>query len=91
MRGRSRSPTRTRSQGPTLNVRRLRGVTDGRAQKLPDDYNVGNQVATIARLGGEIGSSATCLDARGVPANEQAHLPGKSDMRNVTVRWTLGL
>lgn len=58
--------------------------------KVPDGHNnVGKQIATIARLGGEIGSCATtCLDARGITENMIAKDAYRSSMNEPT-QWAL--
>ncbi len=62
-------------------------VMDG--QRVPDGYyNVGKQVATLARHGGEIGSCGTCLDARGITDGMLAMGAHRSSMKELT-EWTL--
>ena len=57
--------------------------------KVPDGHNnVGKQIATIARLGGEIGFCATCLDARGITENMIAKDAYRSSMNEPT-QWAL--
>ena len=59
--------------------------------KVPDGHNtsaIGEQIATIARLGGEIGSCATCLDARGITENMIAKDAYRSSMNELT-QWAL--
>jgi uncharacterized protein involved in oxidation of intracellular sulfur len=62
-------------------------VMDG--QKVPDGYyNVGKQIATLNRLGGEIGACGTCLDARGIGEDLIAKGTHRSSMKELT-EWTL--
>ena len=62
-------------------------VMDG--QKVPEGYyNVGKQVASLARLGGEIGSCGAGLDARGITEEMIAKGAHRSSMKELT-EWTL--
>jgi uncharacterized protein involved in oxidation of intracellular sulfur len=58
-------------------------------QRVPDGYyNVGKQIATLSRLGGEIGACGTCLDARGIGEDLIAQGTHRSSMKELT-EWTL--
>jgi uncharacterized protein involved in oxidation of intracellular sulfur len=57
-------------------------------QKVPEGYyNVGKQVATLARLGGSVGACGTCLDARGMTEDRIAAGAHRSSMKELT-EWT---
>jgi uncharacterized protein involved in oxidation of intracellular sulfur len=60
-----------------------------KGQRVPDGYyNVGKQVATLSRLGGEVGCCGACLDARGISEEMIADAGRRSSMKELT-EWTL--
>lgn len=59
-----------------------------RGQKVPQGYyNVGDMLAMVARSGGEVGVCGSCLDARGITAEELIEGASRSTMDQLTT-WT---
>lgn len=57
-------------------------------QKVPPGYyNIGDMLGMVARNGGEIGVCGSCLDARGIAAEELIEGASRSTMDQLTA-WT---
>jgi uncharacterized protein involved in oxidation of intracellular sulfur len=60
-----------------------------RSQKVPQGYyNVEVMLGAVARRGGEIGVCSTCMDARGIAAEELAEDTHRGTMEELA-DWTL--
>ncbi|MBI5658155.1 MAG: DsrE family protein [Nitrosomonadales bacterium] len=59
-----------------------------RGQKVPPGYyNIGDMLGLVARHGGEVGACGSCLDARGIAAEEVVEGASRSTMDQLTA-WT---
>ncbi len=59
-----------------------------RGQKVRQGYyNIGDMLGMVARNGGEIGACGSCLDARGIAAEELIEGASRSTMDQLTT-WT---
>ena len=57
-------------------------------QKVPQGYyNIGDMLGMVARNGGEVGACGSCLDARGIAAEELIEGASRSTMDQLT-EWT---
>ena len=57
-------------------------------QKVPQGYyNIGDMLSMVARNGGEVGVCGSCLDARGITAEEMIEGASRSTMDQLTA-WT---
>jgi uncharacterized protein involved in oxidation of intracellular sulfur len=57
-------------------------------QKVPQGYyNIGDMLGMVIRAGGEVGVCGTCLDARGIAAEELVEGAPRGTMEILT-RWT---
>lgn len=57
-------------------------------QKVPQGYyNIGDMLGMVIRAGGEVGVCGTCLDARGIDAEELVEGAPRGTMEILT-RWT---
>src|SRR4030065_1169291 len=54
-------------------------------QKVPQGYyNIGDMLSMVARNGGEVGAGGSCLDARGITAEEMIEGASRSTMEQLT-------
>lgn len=61
-----------------------------RGQKVPQGYyNIGDMLGMVVRNGGEVGVCGSCLDARGIVAEEMIEGASRSTMDQLTA-WTQG-
>lgn len=56
-----------------------------RGQKVPQGYyNIGDMLGMVVRSGGEVGACGSCLDARGIAAEELIEGASRSTMDQLT-------
>jgi uncharacterized protein involved in oxidation of intracellular sulfur len=59
-----------------------------RGQKVPQGfYNIGDMLGMVARSGGEVGVCGSCIDARGIAAEDLIEGASRSTMDQLT-EWT---